>query len=163
MLDRAGAQQHLPVVLAGLQGEHRRHQEGIGTLAGQVLEQFGKAQVVADRAAEAEPAGLEGRQLRARREPLALASRPRLGLAHTLFELTPLSRERFSFGLAATPQVNSVFVHLPADAIAPLQAWSFFWEWDLSQSLVRWMTSYATTADDVERFAHGVEVLLAGR
>ena len=65
--------------------------------------------------------------------------------------------------LAATPQVNSVFVHLPADAIAPLQAWSFFWEWDLPQSLVRWMTSYATTADDVERFAHGVEVLLAGR
>ena len=64
--------------------------------------------------------------------------------------------------LAAAPQVNSVFVHLPADKIAPLQAWSFFWEWDLSQSLVRWMTSYATTADDVDRFAHGVEVLLAG-
>ena len=62
--------------------------------------------------------------------------------------------------LASQPQVNSVFVHLPPDAIAPLQAWSFFWDWDLSQSLVRWMTSYATTADDVERFAAGVETLL---
>lgn len=62
--------------------------------------------------------------------------------------------------LASQPQVNSVFVHLPPDAIAPLQAWSFFWDWDLSQSLVRWMTSYATTADDVERFAAGVEALL---
>ncbi len=61
------------------------------------------------------------------------------------------------------PQVNSLFVQLPAEAIAPLQAWSFFWEWDLSQSLVRWMTSFATTADDVERFARGVEVLLGGR
>lgn len=59
--------------------------------------------------------------------------------------------------LAGPPQVNSVFVHLPPEAIAPLQSWSFFWEWDLSQSLVRWMTSYATTAEDVERFAAGVE------
>ena len=63
--------------------------------------------------------------------------------------------------LAAPPQVNSVFVHLPPEVIAPLQAWSFFWEWALSQSLVRWMTSFATTAEDVERFARGVEHHLA--
>ncbi len=64
--------------------------------------------------------------------------------------------------LASAPQVNSVFVRLPTESIAPLQAWSFFWEWDLSQSLVRWMTSWSTTADDVERFARGVEHHLRG-
>jgi threonine aldolase len=62
--------------------------------------------------------------------------------------------------VSGTPEVNSVFVHLPASAIVALQEWSFFWEWDLTQSLVRWMTSFATTSDDVERFADGVEHLL---
>jgi threonine aldolase len=59
------------------------------------------------------------------------------------------------------PEVNSVFVHLPAEAIPVLQQWSFFWEWDLTQSLVRWMTSFATTDADVDRFVAGVDQLLA--
>ncbi len=59
------------------------------------------------------------------------------------------------------PDVNSVFAQIPAESIVPLQEWSFFWEWDLSVSLVRWMTSFATTTDDVERFATGVGRLLA--
>jgi len=59
------------------------------------------------------------------------------------------------------PEVNAVFAQLPAAAIVPLQEWSFFWEWDLTQSLVRWMTSFATTPDDVERFAAGVDAILA--
>lgn len=59
------------------------------------------------------------------------------------------------------PAVNSVFARIPLDRLDALQAWSFFWEWDLSQRLVRWMTSYATTPDDVERFAVGVEAILA--
>ncbi len=63
--------------------------------------------------------------------------------------------------VAVPPAVNSVFVTVPASAIRPLQAWSFFWEWDLSQSLVRWMTSFATTDDDVERFATGVAAIVA--
>ena len=50
---------------------------------------------------------------------------------------------------------------MPAAAIAPLQEWSFFWEWDLTVSLVRWMTSFATTADDVARFAAGVRAIVA--
>ena len=58
------------------------------------------------------------------------------------------------------PEVNSVFVTLPADAIVPLQEWSFFWEWDLSVSLVRWMTSFATTPTDIERFTAGVRSVL---
>jgi threonine aldolase len=54
------------------------------------------------------------------------------------------------------PQVNGLFPTLPADAIAPLQAWSFFWDWDVASRQVRWMTSWDTTAEDVERFAAGV-------
>lgn len=59
------------------------------------------------------------------------------------------------------PEVNSLFVTLPPTAIAPLQAWSFFWEWDLGASLVRWMTSFATTDADVARFAAGVRAIVA--
>lgn len=60
----------------------------------------------------------------------------------------------------APPQVNSVFARVPAAAIAPLQEWSFFWDWDLTRSLVRWMTSFATTEEDVERFAAGVRTVV---
>jgi threonine aldolase len=63
--------------------------------------------------------------------------------------------------LTAEPQVNSVFVEVPAPAIRPLQEWSFFWEWDLTRSLVRWMTSFTTTTEDVERFAAGVRAIVA--
>lgn len=63
--------------------------------------------------------------------------------------------------LAGEPVVNSVFAHVPAAAIVPLQEWSFFWEWDLTIDLVRWMTSFATTAEDVERFVAGVRAVVA--
>lgn len=63
--------------------------------------------------------------------------------------------------LLAEPAVNALFVELPAAAIVPLQEWSFIWEWDLEASLVRWMTSFSTTEEDVERFAAGVEVIVA--
>jgi threonine aldolase len=54
------------------------------------------------------------------------------------------------------PQVNGLFPSLPAEAIGPLQAWSFFWDWDIVNRQVRWMTSWDTTVDDVEHFAAGV-------
>lgn len=59
------------------------------------------------------------------------------------------------------PEVNAVFARLPAEAIRPLQEWSFFWEWDLEQSLVRWMTGFTTTEADVARFAAGVAAVVA--
>jgi threonine aldolase len=62
--------------------------------------------------------------------------------------------------IATPPAVNAVFARVPPDAIAPLQDWSFFWEWDSAESLVRWMTSFATTTEDVERFALGVEAIV---
>jgi threonine aldolase len=59
------------------------------------------------------------------------------------------------------PQVNSVFVRLPRERIEALQEWSFFWDWDLSDRLMRWMTSWATTARDVELFRDGIARLVA--
>lgn len=59
------------------------------------------------------------------------------------------------------PQVNSIFPVIPAEAIAPLCDWCFFWDWDVSRNQVRWMTSWDTTQDDVDRFAAGVRHLLS--
>ena len=58
--------------------------------------------------------------------------------------------------ILGAPQANSMFAHLPEHAIEPLQNWSFFWTWDASRNLVRWMTSFATTDADITRFADGV-------
>ncbi len=58
------------------------------------------------------------------------------------------------------PQANSVFAVVPGDLIAAMQEWSFFWDWDLDTSLVRWMTSYATTDDDIDRFAAGIAAII---
>lgn len=62
--------------------------------------------------------------------------------------------------LLGPPEVNSVFARVPAAAVEPLQRWSFFWEWDPATALVRWMTSFATTAEDIERFAAGVSAIV---
>ena len=60
------------------------------------------------------------------------------------------------------PEVNSVFLRLPsAAAVAELQSWSFVWDWDVAAHEVRAMTSFATTPDDVERFAAGVAAIAA--
>jgi threonine aldolase len=62
---------------------------------------------------------------------------------------------------AAGPAANSLFPRLPAHRGSALSEWSFFWPWDPTDRVWRWMTSFATTDDDVERFAIGVEALLA--
>lgn len=62
----------------------------------------------------------------------------------------------------AAPVVNSVFPCLPAEAIDPLREWCFFWDWDVRRHQVRWMTSWDTTAEDIDRFAAGVRHLLTG-
>lgn len=63
--------------------------------------------------------------------------------------------------LVAEPQANALFVRLPHECIEPLQDWSFFWLWDQPTGTVRWMTHFATTDEDVDRFATGVETVLA--
>jgi threonine aldolase len=59
------------------------------------------------------------------------------------------------------PDVNSVFARVPATAIRPLQEWSFFWVWDADASMVRWMCSFDTTEEDVDRFVEGVAEIVA--
>jgi threonine aldolase len=63
--------------------------------------------------------------------------------------------------LSRQPEVNSVFASLPRPAIDVLQAWSFFWDWDVAADEVRWMTSYDTTVEDLDRFAAGVREAVA--
>lgn len=60
------------------------------------------------------------------------------------------------------PEANAVFAHLPPAAVEPLQRWSFFWPWDPATSLVRWMTGFTTTEEDVDRFAAGVAAVVSG-
>ena len=60
------------------------------------------------------------------------------------------------------PIVNSMFPTLPPATIAPLQAWSFFWDWDRSRHQVRWMAAWDTDPDDVATFATGVRQIVAG-
>ena len=54
------------------------------------------------------------------------------------------------------PQANSVFARLPEHAVEPLQDWSFFWSWDTATHVVRWMTSFGTTTEDIDRFTDGI-------
>ncbi len=61
------------------------------------------------------------------------------------------------------PAVNSLYPVLPVDVKEELQAWNFFWDWDLSRSQVRWMTSWDTSPADVDAFAAGVRHALSGR
>jgi threonine aldolase len=55
-----------------------------------------------------------------------------------------------------SPAVNSMYPVLPRDIKKQLQDWNFFWDWDISRSQVRWMTSWDTTEADVDAFAAGV-------
>ena len=79
------------------------------------------------------------------------------GMAQRLYQVTAqIPGVRYD----SVPQVNSVFPMLPPDAIEPLRAWCFFWDWDVSRHQVRWMTAWDTTEADVDAFAAGVRALL---
>jgi len=57
-------------------------------------------------------------------------------------------------------QANGLFVALPPGAIEPLQRERRFYVWDDRTSVVRWMCSWDTTEDDVDRFADALERVL---
>ncbi len=65
--------------------------------------------------------------------------------------------------LSEPPAVNSLYPLLPPEVRPVLQQWSFFWDWDVSRSQVRWMTSWDTTEADVDAFAAGIRAALSGR
>jgi threonine aldolase len=57
-------------------------------------------------------------------------------------------------GLSVTQKVesNGVFVIIPRKVAESLQKHYFFYPWDESRSEYRWMTSWDTTEDDIEKF-----------
>ena len=55
-----------------------------------------------------------------------------------------------------TVEANGVFAQVPRKAIAKLQKRYFFYVWNEAQSVVRWMCSWDTTADDVKQFVEFV-------
>lgn len=68
-------------------------------------------------------------------------------------------------GVTVTQAVdaNAVFAILPRECIAPLQEESFFYVWDEVRSEVRWMASFDTTGEDVDRFVAAVSRVAGGR
>jgi threonine aldolase len=65
--------------------------------------------------------------------------------------------------LAYPTQVNAVFAVVPKRAVPALLQHSFFYEWtehDDEHIVARWMCSWDTTADDVDRFATAVRSVL---
>src|SRR6266496_980020 len=50
-------------------------------------------------------------------------------------------------------EANGVFAKIPRQAIAKLQKRYFFYVWNEEESVVRWMCSFDTTAEDVQQFA----------
>ena len=57
-------------------------------------------------------------------------------------------------GITITQKVesNGVFVIIPPDIVENLQNHYFFYPWDESRSEYRWMTSWDTTEEDIEKF-----------
>lgn len=68
-------------------------------------------------------------------------------------------------GLTITQKVeaNAVFARVPREWIAPLQERAFFYVWDETGCEVRWMTSFDTTPDDVDRFGRAVAEVAGAR
>jgi threonine aldolase len=58
--------------------------------------------------------------------------------------------------LAYPVEANGLFPILPPEAIEPLQRERRFYVWDAERSIVRWMTAWDTTPDDVHAFADSV-------
>ena len=54
-------------------------------------------------------------------------------------------------------QVNSVFAQLPSEVWHRLQERYFFYDWDESNDVVRWMCSFDTTEDDIHSFVNALK------
>ena len=55
---------------------------------------------------------------------------------------------------------NGVFASVPKEIITELQQEYFFYIWDEETSVVRWMTSYDTTKEDILGFTSLLRELL---
>jgi threonine aldolase len=59
-------------------------------------------------------------------------------------------------------EANGVFAKIPRHSIAKLQKRYFFYVWNEEESIVRWMCSFDTTAEDVKQFAKFVAEIVGG-
>ena len=57
-------------------------------------------------------------------------------------------------------QANAVFAQLPRRIWQQLQQHYFFYEWDESADIVRWMCSFDTTEEDIAAFAETLEKII---
>lgn len=78
--------------------------------------------------------------------------------AQLLFDRT---KDLAELQLHHPPAVNSLFPILRQPMRRELQEWSFFWDWDVSQDQVRWMTAWDISAEDVDAFAAGLRSVLS--
>ena len=53
-------------------------------------------------------------------------------------------------------ECNMLFPRLPSTAFEPLQEQFYFYPWDERASIARWVTSFDTTEEDIDRFAAAV-------
>ncbi|NOY37239.1 MAG: low specificity L-threonine aldolase [Chlorobi bacterium] len=58
-------------------------------------------------------------------------------------------------------EANGVFAKIPKEIIHALQKEFFFYVWDENASVVRWMASWDTTEEDVDRFVSAIQNLLS--
>ncbi len=57
-------------------------------------------------------------------------------------------------------QANAIFVQLPYDIWTQLQKEYFFYDWDESKNIVRWMCSFDTTENDIHSFVNTLTRIL---
>ncbi len=58
-------------------------------------------------------------------------------------------------------QSNAVFAALSPDRIKALQEEWTFYTWDESENVVRWMTAFDTTEEDVDAFLESIRASAA--
>jgi threonine aldolase len=81
-----------------------------------------------------------------------------------------LMARRLADGVATVPGVavaypveaNGVFAVLPLDVAEALKVEHPFYTWDEATGVMRWMTSFDTTAEDVDAFVHSLTKLMDG-
>ncbi len=69
-------------------------------------------------------------------------------------------RQISSIQITQPVEANAVFAIVPSHIIPKLQEEYFFYVWDEDKSEVRWMTSWDTTEDDIEKFVAKIRELI---
>ena len=78
--------------------------------------------------------------------------------ARMLFDKT---NDIASLQLGSAPSANSMFPIIAQGPRRQLQEWAHFYDWDIAQDQVRWMTAWDVTEPEIDAFVAGVRTLLA--